>query len=215
VRKRGHKAYYDGGCCYGAFQAIVAALADTVGEPFTQLPPQIMYFGEGGGAGWGTLCGAINGAAAAIGLVVDRTNTSTIVSELFGWYTQTPFPTDTSNDYAVHHLFLVNKYDKPLPQSVSGSPLCHASVSLWCTASGIKSTAPERLERCARLTGDCAARAVEMLNAFFAGQFRPNFVTSAAVAQCQSCHGAAIVDVVPKVKMECPQCHKPQWDHLY
>lgn len=39
VRKRAHRDFYAGGCCYGAFNAIVSALAEKVGEPFTLLPP--------------------------------------------------------------------------------------------------------------------------------------------------------------------------------
>lgn len=215
VRKRAHKAYHDGGCCYGAFNGLVSALADTVGAPFTLMPTQMMYYGGGGGAGWGTLCGALNGAAALINLVVDRTNANIVISELFGWYTQFPFPSDTSNEYATHHLFLVNKYDKELKKTVAGSTLCHASVSTWCTEAGFKATSGERAERCARLTADVAARAVDLLNAYFSGQFRAAFVPPRSVTECQSCHGSAIGNVQPTVKMECQQCHKQDWDHLY
>lgn len=215
VRKRGHKYYFDGGCGYGAFNALVSALVDAVGEPFTSVPPQMMYFGGGGGAGWGTLCGALNGAALAISLVVDRTNASTMVGELFGWYTQATFPSDTSNEYAVQHQFLVSKYDKALKQTVAGSTLCHASVTNWCTEAGLKATSTERADRCARLTGDVAARSVEMLNAFFAGQFKATFVPPKSVTECQSCHGSVIANVQAGVKMDCQQCHKQQWEHLF
>lgn len=215
VRKRAHKAYYDGGCCYAVFQALVSALADTVGAPFTQMPPQMMYYGGGGGAGWGTLCGALNGGAAAINLVVDRANANAIISELFGWYTQVPFPSNISNDYAAQHLFAITKVDKPLLQTVAGSTLCHASVSSWCTDAGFKATSAERAERCARLSADVAARVVEMLNAFHGGQFKAAFVPPKSVTECQSCHGSAVGNVQPTVKMECQQCHREKWDHLY
>lgn len=42
VRKRGHEAYYDGGCRYGAFNAIVTPLAEKVGEPFNLVPSQMI-----------------------------------------------------------------------------------------------------------------------------------------------------------------------------
>jgi hypothetical protein len=213
VRKRGHKLYYDGGCCYGAFYAIVQALADTVGEPFASIPPQMMYYGGGGGAGWGTLCGALNGAAAAISLVVDRTNANAVISELFGWYTVTALPSNASNDYARAHLFLVNRMDKTLAQNAAGSPLCHVSVSEWSVASGYGANSTERAERCGRLTGDTAARAVEMLNAYFGGQFRGSFVAAPSVRECMGCH--QVTTVQSSVKMECQQCHKPNWDHLF
>ena len=213
VRKRAHKAYYDGGCCYGAFNGLVSALADAVGEPFTSIPSQMTYFGGGGGAGWGTLCGALNGAAIAISLVVDRANANTIISELFGWYTQTELPSDTSNNYATQHLFLVNRNDKALKQNASGSPLCHVSVSEWSTASGYSAGSPERAERCARLTGDVAARAVEMLNAYFSGGFKAAYAPPKSVTGCMSCH--ATTNVQAGVKMDCQQCHQTNWDHLF
>ncbi len=215
VRKRAHKSYFDGGCCYGSFNAIVSALADAVGEPFTRVPPQMMYYGGGGAAGWGTLCGALNGSAAAISLVVDRANAGIIISELFGWYTTFPFPSDISNDYAAAHVFLVNRYDKPLKQTVAGSTLCHPSVSGWCTEAGFKATSTERAERCARLTGDTAARAIELLNAFHSGQFKAAFVPPESFTSCLSCHGSTIGNVQPTVKMDCQQCHKENFDHLY
>ena len=215
VRKRAHKFYYEGGCAYGAFNGVVAALVDAVGEPFNQVPPQMMYYGGGGAAGWGTLCGAVNGSAAAISLVVDRSNASAIVGELLGWYTTTPFPSDISNDYARAHVFFVNKSDKILKQNASGSPLCHTSVSLWCSESGYKASSAERAERCARLTGDVAAKAVQMLNDFSTGVFKATFVAPRSVPGCQGCHDSAIGNVVASVKMDCQSCHQENFQHLY
>lgn len=215
LRGRGHKNYYDGGCGYGAFSAFVTALADKIGEPFSVMPPQMMYFGGGGGAGWGTLCGALNGAGLAINLVVDRTNANLMIGELFGWYTKMAFPSDISNTRAVQHTFLINRSDKILKQTVAGSPLCHTSVSKWCTESGFRASAAERSERCARLTGDVAARATELLNDYFSGQFRSTFVPERSVPGCLSCHDSAQGNVIATVKMDCQQCHTEHWDHLY
>src|SRR5512135_3154112 len=61
VRKYGHDLYYSGkGCCYGSFHAIVKALGEAIGEPWTSFPSEMMTFGKGGGVGWGLLCGAAN-----------------------------------------------------------------------------------------------------------------------------------------------------------
>lgn len=176
----------------------------------------MMYYGEGGGVGWGTLCGALNGSGAAIALVTQRETASAIIGELFGWYTTAKLPSDVSNDYAVQHAFLVNRYDKRLPQSVSSTPLCHGSVSKWCTESFFGATSAERKERCGRLAGDVAARAVQLLNQVADGQFRPQFTPVPAVSECMTCHGSAAHNhVIPSMKMDCRQCHNDTWDHLW
>lgn len=213
VRKRGHEGYYRGDCCFGGFVAIIEALRDKVGFPFTQIPVEMMGFGAGGMAGWGTTCGALIGAAAAINLVTEKDVARKLVSELLGWYSITPFPSEQSNRYAVNHEFLVKEYksDKELPQSVSNSPLCHVSVTEWCRNAEIASGSPERAERCGRLTGDVAAYAAELLNAHFDGTFAPAFQGFEDSATCASCHS-----VGPEYdkgqftngKMECTACHE-------
>lgn len=101
-RKLGHDAYWSGkGCSYAAFHAIVSALQKKIGGPYDGLPAEIMIYGHGGGAGWGMLCGALNGPAAAISLVCDKKSADLLINELFQWYSQTMLPTDLSNQYAV------------------------------------------------------------------------------------------------------------------
>lgn len=214
VRKRGHEGYYRGDCCFGAFVGIIEALRDKVGFPFDQIPVEMMGFGAGGVAGWGTTCGALIGASAAINLVTEKDLARKIVSELMGWYTVTPFPSEQSNQYAVKHEYLVKEYksDKELAQSVSNSPLCHVSVTEWCRTAKIASGAPERAERCGRLAGDVAARAAELLNANLDSPFAPVFKPSEATAGCTSCHTVGKeydLGQFTNGKMECTSCHEP------
>jgi hypothetical protein len=213
VRKLGHQSYWTGkGCAYGAFNAIVKALAEKIGEPFSSFPTDMLIFGHGGVVGWGGTCGALIGAAAAIQLVCDKATADKLIHELQGWYTQTLFPSDISNQYAQSGQFFVHNYDNPLPQSSCGSVLCHISVTKWCDASGYKSSSTERKERCGRLTGDVAAYAVKLLNDWFSGQFQSQYKEPGTITGCMSCHGTAYKDDV-KAKMECTQCHKPNWAH--
>lgn len=214
VRKRGHEGYYRGDCAFGSFAAIIEALRDKVGFPYTQIPVDMMGFGAGGVSGWGTTCGALIGAAAAINLVNEKDAARAMVSELMGWYSTTPFPSQQSNDYAVAHQMLVKEYksDKELPQSVSNSPLCHVSVTEWCRTAEIASGAPERAERCGRLAGDVAAHAVELLNANLDGGFKPAFAVSEETAGCQTCHSTGKeydMGQFTNGKMECTDCHDP------
>ncbi len=214
VRKRGHQGYYRGDCSFGAFVAIVEALRDKVGFPYTQIPVDMMGFGAGGVAGWGTTCGALIGAAAAINLVTEKDLARKIISDLVGWYTTTPFPSEQANNYAAKHEYLVTEYksDKVLPQSVSNSPLCHVSVTEWCRSSQIASGAPERAERCGRLAGDVAARAVELLNANLEGTFAATFKLDDTTAGCTSCHSTGTSFATGQFtngKQECTACHEP------
>ncbi len=211
VRILGHDSYYAtpvGGCCYGSFNAIIQALRTAVGDPYNSLPTEMMYFGAGGGAGWGTLCGALNGAAAAISLVSAKADISTLVGELLGWYTQTDFPTDASNDLATQSKYTVNKDTTALPQNKAGSPLCHISVTEWCKSAQLTASDAKRLERCARLTGDVAAYAVKILNDKLAGTFTPLYVAPTDIATCKGCHSASGTPMnIVASNMDCVQCH--------
>lgn len=208
VRILAHDSYWQEGrgCSYGAFDGIIQALAEILGEPYSSFPTELMIYGHGGTVGWGTLCGALNGAAGAICLVMTKEKSDKLINELLGWYTQTEFPTDKSNEYAVNHVFTDQRYDQALPKNVCGSPLCHVSVTEWCIAAKFKAGSLERKERCARVTGDVAAYAVELLNKEIAGQFEPIYVPPASIAACMSCHGSGFIDNV-KAKMECVRCH--------
>jgi hypothetical protein len=206
VRILGHDLYYSKGCCYGAFHALVSASIDAVGEPFTSFPSEIMVYGSGGGAGWGGTCGAVNGSAAFISLVTSTSDASALESEIYGWYTQTKFPSDMSNQYGVQQKYTQNKYTQNLPQTTSGSILCHASIAAWCKSAGFAESTTERKERCARLTGDVAAYTAKILNDKLTSTFAPLFVSPAIVATCKMCHGTTITS-----KMECTQCHG---DHI-
>ncbi|MFW6324303.1 MAG: C-GCAxxG-C-C family (seleno)protein [Desulfovibrionales bacterium] len=210
ARKKGHLGYYEGKCSQGAFSAIVSELQENVGWPYTMLPVQMMAYGSGGVAGWCTLCGAVNGACAAITLV--SKNYKELCDELLKWYVSTPFPSDVSNSYAENHEFLVEKYktDKPLPKTVPGSPLCHVTVTRWCREHNFASGSSERSERCARISGDVAAFAAGLLNRDAEQTFSASLKYSDAVQSCRSCHAKG-KDLQTggwsRGKMECYDCH--------
>lgn len=207
ARLRAHAAYYRAGCSYATFYAIVSMLRDKIGGPYNQIPLRMLGYGRGGAASWGTLCGTLNGAGAAINLVASDADTNKLLGELIGWYTITAFPTKESDIVAAAKGY---KYDakeyltQELPTSVSNSPLCHASVAAWIKNSGFSEPSAERKERCARLCGDVASKAVEMLNAWKAGSFAATFKVSDETAGCLSCHAEDQVG-----KMACTSCHTP------
>lgn len=207
VRIQGHYLFYnDKDCCAGTFGAISTALATALGEPWTSLPMEIMNYGRGGGNAWGVLCGCLNGAAAMISLVTTKAQSGPLISELWGWYTQAELPTDQANQIGINGQYLVHNFDQDLPQNVSGSPLCHTSVTEWCILADKKVSSVERKERCARITGDVAAKTVELLNAFFAGTFVPTYTDPASLTACLTCHGSAVFNNV-MTKMNCEPCH--------
>lgn len=195
VAQKAYDSYYQAGCMFGAFNGIILALRETLGAPFTMVPTMMARYGEGGGVGWATLCGALNGSALAINLVTK--DYSALINDLFFWYTKTAFP--------------VYKPAQPKVNisatSVSDSPLCHVSVTLWCEVAKAKSESPERAERCARLTADVAAQAVQMLNDYTDSKFKATYVVNQSVQACGACHlkGGVIEDA--RGKMDCVQCH--------
>lgn len=182
-----------GGCAFGAFNAIIGQLAAVVGEPYTRIPLQMMDWGGAGVVGYGTLCGTLTGTAAAIGLICSGNDARAFISDLMSWYSDAPLPT---NRYAP---------TGDLPQSKAESNLCHVSLTRWCTTSGYASGSPERVDRCSRLSGDVAAKAVEMLNSSALGLERPSERTV-----CRACHymgPSYAVGQFTHGDMNCLTCH--------
>ena len=124
--ERAYPGYFKGGCGYGAFEGIMGELKKEVGYPYIVIPTEMFIFGEGGVAGTSTLCGALNGSAAAIFLATGAVEAKTraaafeTIRELFNWYEQTALPNYRPKDA---------KFD--IKASVSKSPLCHVSVTKW------------------------------------------------------------------------------------
>jgi len=200
VALQGYEGYYEGKCSFGAFHAIVGALADKVGYPFNIIPTEMLYFGHGGVVGWGNYCGALNGACAAINLVTNKEGADALIKELNLWYEQTPIP-----------LYKPSSPKVEIPDdavSIAGSTLCHVSVTRWCNATGFKAKSKERSERCARLTAQVAQKAAELLNLYHAGAFTPEHTMPASVAECGACHGPGGPIENVKAKMDCLMCHE-------
>jgi hypothetical protein len=147
-----------GGCMYAAFAGIVGQLAARSGEPYRSFPLDMMRYGMGGVAGQGSLCGAVNGAAAALGLFAGGGEDGLkLVRELCQWHEQAELPIFTPQAPP-------DAANARLARSVAKSLLCKDSIAAWCAASGLPASHPQRGERCHRLTGDVARKTVELLN---------------------------------------------------
>ena len=204
ARIKGHTLYYSGkDCCAGAFGGLVECLKDTVGDPWNTFPIEIMLFGRGGGVGWGSICGTLNGAAALVSLVTEKGPSAALINEIWGYSTTANLPSDAANS-ATYEII---KYEGEMAQNISGSPLCHAMVSQWNMVAGTKTTDAARKERCARLTGDIAAKTAEVLNAHFAGTFAGTFTDPVGNAICMGCHGGSGTYSNVMTHMECAPCH--------
>lgn len=154
----------------------------------------------GGAAGWGTLCGALTVAGSVINMVTPLSDSMKIYNELIGWYTSTPLPTQRLDGVA--------RIKKQLP-SISDSPLCHASIAKWCSASGLKIGTPDHADRCAKLTGDVAGQTVALLNHYADNRFAASYKPSAKIQDCLGCHGKGGETGNVVSKMSCTGCHVP------
>ncbi len=209
TRKRAHGHYADIQCSASVFTSIVGGLARVAGHPFDKIPCGMMAYGASGVAGFGSLCGTLNGAGAAVCLVCDKKTTDAVLTELMSWYATALLPTDTANEYAVTGRYAwkdPNAVRTALPQSVAGDNLCHLSITRWCKAASLGSGSKERAERCARVTGDVAAKAVELLNAVHAGNFRREHPLPAQTGGCLQCHDLGEWSNT-RGKMDCTLCH--------
>jgi hypothetical protein len=242
VRKLGHLASYVEGCGGGAFWAIMTVLKEKLGGPYSScmplpdrqellayladrkkrpMPQVMMLYTYSGMSGFGSLCGTVNGAAAAVSIALPFKTADKIVPRLLRYYESTPLPTSRANNYAAGGKYLLPKLLAPgkLPQSVSHSVLCHVSVGNWCQESGFASGSKERLERCARLTGDIAAQAVVLMNSWQAGKLESEhpLKLSAATESCRKCHFEgpdAAAGQFTRGSMECAGCHGEMAGHF-
>ncbi len=198
VAERAYAGFYAKGCMYGVFEGIIGELGEALGEPYASFPMAMMKYGAGGINGtWGTLCGCLNGAAAAISLVSGAPGP--LIDEVYFWYSQELLP---------NYKPQTPRYD--IVGSVSGSPICHGSVQNWCEASGLAATSPQRAERCGWLTASVAKYTAEQLNKQVTGSFSSAHQRPADSRYCAECHSILAPDA-KKVdhgkRMDCGQCH--------
>jgi hypothetical protein len=216
VREAAYQAYYAGGCCHGAYSALLGHLATTVGQPFSLLPLDFGKFGGGGVASYGSICGAALAGTLVINMVVADPAApapavrNPMIAELLRWYEGFAFPaysptavnaaeTGLVRDFSAANL--VNLQRKP------GSHLCHASVSGWCAQNGVTANGKDKAARCARLTADVAGKAAELINDYLANRPLVPTARDAASAACVTCHPATSTSRPVNSGMACVTCH--------
>jgi hypothetical protein len=192
--QRAFDSYRKGHCMYGTFDAIVGTVAEQLGAPYTSFPFEMFLYGMGGVYGWGTLCGTLNGCAAAIQVLSPEPGP--LVDELFRWYENTPLPNFAPKGMAFRTV-----------QSQAGSPLCHPSIAQWCEASGKKAYSPERDERCGVLAGSVARQCALLLNEQAAGKLIPVTPVDARTKACMGCHEKGGPMENMRSKQTCVVCH--------
>ncbi|MBI4633297.1 MAG: C-GCAxxG-C-C family protein [Deltaproteobacteria bacterium] len=202
VAEEAYRGYYKGACGYGVFESIIIQLQKEIGFPYTMLPLTLFVVGQGGVADVASVCGALNGAAHAIFLVTGgmdkkpREASYAIIQDVFLWYEQTALP-----DYRPK----APKYE--IVKSISGSNLCHVSVSKWCKVSKFKSFSKERSERCAWITAAVAKHTVEVLNTYADGAFKITHPLSAVAQSCRGCHDKGSKLENTRAVTDCGGCH--------
>jgi hypothetical protein len=165
----------------------------------------MMRYGHGGVNGYGTICGALNGAAALIGLLVQgKEKQDALAAELFSYYENTPLPVFKPANSA-------SGFTPPI--SVAKSTLCHSSTTRWGKKAGFRIDSKERKERCRRLTADVAAQTVTVLNNYHDSTFLTNAHDNKRVRTCMTCHGNESKLSNTSGKMECTSCHSKSLGH--
>ena len=221
VRQTAYDRYFQGGCMYGAAAALVEGLreacrpaADEGGYTDWDLIPTGMFkYGSGGVAGWGTICGVLNGTAAVISMLAYDAQAviSPMIDQVIGWYTVQSFPLSYSDDLETSDRSYQALADIEVPaHTVSDSPLCHISIGKFCAAAGItlKDASAEGMnykqDRCSKICAETAALAASLINAQLAESAETVYTTPESYASCLTCHGT-IKDQVGK--MNCHGCH--------
>ena len=200
-----YKYYDSGSCMYATCKSIISQLAEKFGEPYSSFPVHMMKYGHGGVGGFGTICGALNAAAAIFGLfITDKTAQDNLITGILRWYEQSELP--------------VFKPQTPIkdftpPPIISNSTLCHASNTNWIKGTGYKMNSEERKERCRRLTSDVVHHLVVVLNAYFNNTYVTGTSNSDPVRECMTCHGDKGKIKNTSTRMTCDPCHSESIGH--
>jgi hypothetical protein len=194
VGQRAFEDYKKHHCMYGTFEAIAGSVAEKLGAPYTDFPFDMFTYGMGGVHGWGTLCGSLNGCAAAIQLF--SANPEPLIDELYRWYQNTSLPDFDPKGMKFKSV-----------KSVAGSPLCHPSIAKWCEASDKKAYSPERSERCGVITASVARKCAMLLNDQAAGKFHAATAVDPRTKACMGCHEKGGPMENMRSKQACAPCH--------
>jgi hypothetical protein len=200
-----YKLYSEGACMYASVKSVVSQLALQYGEPYASFPYQMFRYGHGGVGGYGSVCGALNGVAALIGLfITDRKVQDRMITDIFQWYEKASLP-----------IFkpVQPNFDFTPVSTVSNSILCHASNTIWCKQAGIQIDSDERRERCRRLTSDVVQKLTVSLNEIHSGIYITNTHGNVAAGSCVSCHGNEGKLKNTSVRMSCNSCHSESVGH--
>jgi hypothetical protein len=190
-----YQGYWEenGGCGFAVFKGIVGMMGMRYGAPYATFPLWMMSYASGGIAGWGTVCGALNCAAASFGLFYDRKALAPLVDALFSWYETAELPEFIPDDPIV---------PVDVERTVTKSVLCHAALSRWSYITGHKISSNECRERCSRVAADVTRKTVEILNAKIEGN-PPVPTLSAAYMACSKCHSKGRDADCSRTKMDC------------
>ena len=215
VADAAYENYAVGRCMHTTFMAIVSAVAEALetqdplaAREIASFPFHMMRYGGSGAGGFGSLCGSLNAAMAAVGLFASDSKTrGALLTELGLFYERTMLPTYVPKD--------ADK-DEGYPQTISNSLLCHISSGKWCELAQARADSPERTERCSRLSADVARFTVELLNRNFAALNSSEtapvvaFKRSEPTATCVACHDKKgdVSNIIGQ--MSCNECHPTQ-----
>ncbi|PMP89565.1 MAG: chain A iron centre cytochrome C protein [Desulfurella sp.] len=153
-----YEEWYRLWCGGTVIYSIFHQLAQKVGEPYKSFPIDPFAIFEGGLAGWGTLCGSVNGAAVVASCIIGPMTQEgcedghIIASNMLDWYSHANMPIFVPKNPKANKKTIVH--------TVSESPLCHISVGKWMHASGYPINSPERKDRCARVAASVAYKLV-------------------------------------------------------
>lgn len=212
IRRYAFNHYFTGGCMHGAATGLMQAYKEAFqgqGTGWDLIPCGMYQYGSGGVAGWGTLCGILNGCLAVLNLIGLH---GKLGDQLMGWYSTTMFPTANCEGFISASGQMALPDAEVLAHTVADSPLCHISISKWCKAAGVSvaDQTPSGLkykdDRCGKICADAAAKTAELINeyALNPGVSPAPFTVPDHYASCLDCH-SELKDQVGK--MDCLGCH--------